>query len=188
MRRRWETSPGRPARSRAAVSQRSVAAHSRSQLNPHSQADPPLALAGTTVRVNGLAAPIFFASPEEVVFVVPDGVADGPAEIVVTNSDGFSSKASVVIASSAPGIFTVKGDGEGEGDHSRCRHTNRRPLRSLQRPPSASRSSPPASPTHRTFRLLSTAKRSKSKQSQAAACAVWMRFISWCRLSCGAQA
>ena len=76
--------------------------------------DPPLALAGTTVKVNGIAAPIFFASPEEVVFVVPDGVAVGPAQVVATNADGFSSQSSVVIADAAPGIFTVKGAGEGE--------------------------------------------------------------------------
>ena len=76
--------------------------------------DPPLELAGTTVRVNGRAAPIFFVSPGEVVFVVPDELANGPAEVVATNSDGFSSKAEIVIAPAAPGIFTVTGDGKGE--------------------------------------------------------------------------
>lgn len=77
-------------------------------------ADPPSALAGTTVTVNGRAARIFFASPREVIFVVPEGLPPGPAEIVVTNSDGFSSKAETVIANSAPGIFTTTGDGTGE--------------------------------------------------------------------------
>ncbi|HEX5888683.1 MAG TPA: lamin tail domain-containing protein, partial [Pyrinomonadaceae bacterium] len=77
-------------------------------------ANPPSALAGTTVKVNGQAARIFYASPEEVVFIVPEALAEGPAEVLVTNADGFSSKAEAVIVSGAPGIFTVRGDGTGE--------------------------------------------------------------------------
>jgi uncharacterized protein (TIGR03437 family) len=77
-------------------------------------ADPPAAVAGTTVKVNGQAARIFYASPEEVVVVVPEGLAVGPAEIVVTNSDGFSAKAEARIAVGAPGLFTVNGEGFGE--------------------------------------------------------------------------
>ena len=76
--------------------------------------DLPIELAGTTVKVNGQATRIFYVSPEEVVFVVPDGLADGPAEFVVTNRDGFSSKAEGTIASTVPGVFTVPGDGEGD--------------------------------------------------------------------------
>jgi uncharacterized protein (TIGR03437 family) len=76
--------------------------------------EPPLAVAGTKIKVNGQAGRIFYASPEEVVFAVPSGLAIGPAEIVVTNSDGFSSKAEAVISAAAPGIFTIEGDGRGE--------------------------------------------------------------------------
>jgi uncharacterized protein (TIGR03437 family) len=76
-------------------------------------ADLPFELAGTTVKVNGQAARIFYVSPEEVVLLVPDGLADGPAEFVVTNRDGFSSKAEATIASTAPGIFTAS-DGDDE--------------------------------------------------------------------------
>ena len=76
--------------------------------------DLPITIAGTTVKVNGQSALMFYASPEEVVFVVPDGLADGPAEFVVTNRDGFSSRANATIAATAPGIFTVAGDGEGD--------------------------------------------------------------------------
>src|SRR5688572_21610182 len=61
--------------------------------------DPPFKVAGTTVTVNGQAARIFYASPNEVIFVMPDGVAVGPAEIVVANADGFASKAEALIAS-----------------------------------------------------------------------------------------
>ena len=76
--------------------------------------EPPLAVAGTKIKVNGLAARIFYASPEEVVFAVPTGLSNGPAEFVVTNADGFSSKAEAVISAAAPGIFTIEGDGRGE--------------------------------------------------------------------------
>jgi uncharacterized protein (TIGR03437 family) len=76
--------------------------------------DPPFAVAGMSVRVNGEPARIFYASPAEVVFVVPNGVSNGPAQVVVTNSDGFSSKAETRIVTAAPGVFTVGGDGRGE--------------------------------------------------------------------------
>lgn len=76
--------------------------------------NPPSALAGTTVKVNGQPARIFFASPEEIICIVPEALSDGPAEFVVTNADGFSSKAEAVIATGAPGIFTAKTDGTGE--------------------------------------------------------------------------
>lgn len=76
--------------------------------------EPPFTVAGTQVKVNGQDARVFYASPEEVVFVVPDGIANGRAEFVVTNADGFSSKAEAVVSTSAPGIFTALGDGRGE--------------------------------------------------------------------------
>ena len=74
----------------------------------------PFALAGTTVTVNGDQARLFYVSPGEVVFVVPDGLQNGPAEFLVTNADGLSSKAEAVITTSAPGVFTVTADGRGE--------------------------------------------------------------------------
>ncbi|HEX5833576.1 MAG TPA: lamin tail domain-containing protein, partial [Pyrinomonadaceae bacterium] len=77
-------------------------------------ANPPAALAGTTVKVNGQAARIFYASPDEVIFVVPEGLAAGPAEVIVSNSDSFTAKATALIAGGAPGIFTGNGDGAGE--------------------------------------------------------------------------
>lgn len=76
--------------------------------------DPPFAVAGTTLKVNGQAARIFYVSPDEVVFVVPDTLASGPADFIVTNTDGFSSKAVADISSGAPGVFTSAGDGRGD--------------------------------------------------------------------------
>src|SRR6185295_6190858 len=57
----------------------------------------PLAIRGTTVQVNGQLARLFYASPEEVVFLVPSNAPEGPAEVVVTNAEGFPSKAMVTI-------------------------------------------------------------------------------------------
>ena len=68
---------------------------------------------GTTVSVNGRPADIFYAAPDEVVFVVPE-LPNGPAEFLVTNGDGLSSKAEAIISAAAPGVFTVTGDGRGE--------------------------------------------------------------------------
>lgn len=73
--------------------------------------NPPFTLAGTTVNVNGQPARMFYASPDEVVFVVPEGVATGLGEVVVTNADGFPSKAEVPIANVAPRVFTNNGEG-----------------------------------------------------------------------------
>jgi uncharacterized protein (TIGR03437 family) len=73
----------------------------------------PFALAGTTVTVNGQPARIFYVSANEVVFVVPSGLASGPAQFQVTNREGLSSKAEAIISAAAPGVFTVSG-GRGE--------------------------------------------------------------------------
>ncbi len=74
----------------------------------------PFTVAGTTVSVNNQLARIFYVSPEEVVFVVPSGLASGPAQFLVTNSEGLASMAETNIAPTAPGIFTLSGDGRGE--------------------------------------------------------------------------
>jgi uncharacterized protein (TIGR03437 family) len=62
------------------------------------------------VTVNGQAAQIFYASPGEVVFVVPSGLSAGPAEFLVTNADGLQSKAEAVISLTAPGVFNNAGE------------------------------------------------------------------------------
>ena len=66
---------------------------------------------GSTVTVNGQAAQIFYASPEEVVFVVPSGLVAGSAEFLVTNADGLQSKAEAIISPSGPGVFNNAGEG-----------------------------------------------------------------------------
>lgn len=67
-----------------------------------------------TVKVNDRSAQIIYASAEEVIIVVPDELASGPAEFLVTNAEGLSSRAEAIISSAAPGVFTVTGDGRGD--------------------------------------------------------------------------
>lgn len=64
---------------------------------------------GTSVTVNGQAAQVFYASPSEVVFVVPSGLVAGSAEFLVTNADGLQSKAEAIISPTAPGVFNNSG-------------------------------------------------------------------------------
>ncbi len=75
----------------------------------------PRSLAGTTVTVAGRVAQLLFVSPTQINFVVPPETSAGPTEVIVTNADGFRSVASIQIAPVAPGLFTMTGDGRGEG-------------------------------------------------------------------------
>lgn len=70
---------------------------------------------GATVKVNGDEAKVLHVSTKEVVFVIPDDVVIGPAEIEVTDSEEVVASAEITIAAVAPGIFTVNGNGQGEG-------------------------------------------------------------------------
>ncbi|HEX3282321.1 MAG TPA: lamin tail domain-containing protein [Pyrinomonadaceae bacterium] len=70
---------------------------------------------GMTVTVNGRTAQIFFVSPTQINFHVPEATEIGTAEVVITNPDGFPSKASVTTFRAAPGLFTLSGDGLGDG-------------------------------------------------------------------------
>jgi uncharacterized protein (TIGR03437 family) len=67
-----------------------------------------------TVKVNGRSAQIIYASAQEVVVVVPDELASGPAEFLLTNAEGLSSRAEAMISGAAPGVFTVTADGRGD--------------------------------------------------------------------------
>ena len=66
------------------------------------------------MTVNGQAARIFYVSAGEVVFVVPSGLAEGPAQFLVTNGDGLQSQAEGIISNAAPGVFTAAANGSGE--------------------------------------------------------------------------
>ncbi|HEX7772477.1 MAG TPA: lamin tail domain-containing protein, partial [Pyrinomonadaceae bacterium] len=67
-----------------------------------------------TVEVNGRSAQIIHASAAEVVIVVPGELTSGPAEFLVTNAEGLSSRAEAIISDAAPGVFTITGDVRGD--------------------------------------------------------------------------
>jgi uncharacterized protein (TIGR03437 family) len=67
----------------------------------------PTTLGGAQVLVNGVAAPLIYASPSQINFQVPCEVPlNGAVGIYVTNSSGMSSAQAATIAPYAPGVFT----------------------------------------------------------------------------------
>lgn len=70
----------------------------------------PTNLAGTSVTVNGIPAPLFYVSPGQINLQFPVG---GP--VVVTTAAGASDPVVVMGVDDAPGIFTQSGGGCGPG-------------------------------------------------------------------------
>jgi len=67
-------------------------------------------LGDVSVTINGTAAPVQFASPNQINVQVPWGVQAGDgAPVVVTNSAGSSSAAPVNVAAAAPAIYNIGG-------------------------------------------------------------------------------
>jgi len=72
----------------------------------------PTSLAGLTIAVEDSAgvsrpAPLFFASPTQVNFLIPSGTAPGPAALTVSGAAPFRSE--ILIRPIAPGLFGVNG-------------------------------------------------------------------------------
>ena len=78
----------------------------------------PTNLAGTTVRVIDSrnvqhAAQIFFVSPGQINYLIPEQAAMGTAQIIVTNANGSVSRGELQLVASSPAIFTVSYTGRG---------------------------------------------------------------------------
>jgi uncharacterized protein (TIGR03437 family) len=76
------------------------------------------AIGDVSVKINGVSAPLFFVSPGQINVqvpwnVLPDGVDNGIASVVVTRGQASSVSQSVQIAPVSPAIFTVVSDGIG---------------------------------------------------------------------------
>ncbi len=71
-------------------------------------------LAGTTVSVSGIAAPVYYASATQVNAIVPYGTTGTTANITVSYQGGVSSAFAVPVAPSSPGIFTYNSTGAGQ--------------------------------------------------------------------------
>jgi uncharacterized protein (TIGR03437 family) len=76
----------------------------------------PYIVEGSTLNVedstgNVVAAPIYYVSGDQINFVVPAGMASGPATVMVTTRDGTISQASTIIAPVSPAMFQLNAGG-----------------------------------------------------------------------------
>lgn len=80
--------------------------------------DFPTSLGGVSLRITDSAsvdrqAQLYFVSPGEINFVMPAGMASGPAQVTVLRNGQALASGSVKIAPVAPGIFTANSSGQG---------------------------------------------------------------------------
>ena len=78
----------------------------------------PASLAGTTVTVKdttGTEHPglLFFVSPTQINLLIPAQTAIGPATLIVTTAEGYSSSAAIQVEAVAPGLFAANSNGQG---------------------------------------------------------------------------
>jgi uncharacterized protein (TIGR03437 family) len=71
-------------------------------------------LAGTSLTVNGIPAPLIYTSATQVAAIVPYGITDSIAQIIATYQGQVSGALSVAVAASAPAIFTADSSGMGQ--------------------------------------------------------------------------
>jgi uncharacterized protein (TIGR03437 family) len=76
----------------------------------------PTMLGGIAVKIGGKSAPLFFVSPSQINLQVPNGVGPGSVSIEVLGVGSSSplSTGTVLIAESAPGVFTIDSSGRGQ--------------------------------------------------------------------------
>jgi uncharacterized protein (TIGR03437 family) len=76
----------------------------------------PTTLAGTTVQVNGQTAELYYVSPGQINFLVPDGTQFGSLSVVITNvASGATQSSTVQVQNTAAGIFSSNSSGTGPG-------------------------------------------------------------------------
>ena len=72
----------------------------------------PAALAGLSVKVNGIAAPFYYVSPNQLNVQLPPSTQPGTARMIVSAGGADSTPVGFTVAAAAPGIFA---DGENHG-------------------------------------------------------------------------
>lgn len=76
----------------------------------------PAVLGGVSVRVNGIAAPLSFVSPQQINFVLPwEALLEDRAAVMVTVGRAPCGAEMLDLAKSVPGIFTINQTGSGQG-------------------------------------------------------------------------
>jgi uncharacterized protein (TIGR03437 family) len=81
----------------------------------------PTILGGTSVSINGIAAPLYYVSPNQIDAQVPSSLAFSyggytTASVVVTTAVGSSTPAAVSILDEGPGVFTTDESGCGQAE------------------------------------------------------------------------
>ncbi|MEZ5357134.1 MAG: hypothetical protein R2762_31225 [Bryobacteraceae bacterium] len=71
----------------------------------------PAELGGVRVLLNGAAAPLLFASSQQVNFLVPWELAPGAVSIQVDNNGSLSNPARATVGSTSPAVFSMAGPG-----------------------------------------------------------------------------
>lgn len=66
-----------------------------------------------SVKINGKATPMFYASTTQTSVQLPWGISDGTANIVVTRNGTASASQQLQVGQFSPGIFTTTQDGQG---------------------------------------------------------------------------
>jgi uncharacterized protein (TIGR03437 family) len=74
----------------------------------------PKELAGTSIRVNGVAAQLLFVSATQINFIVPPEIEPGAATLIVSNPTGNYAVSSAQIVMTAPALFTTTATGQGD--------------------------------------------------------------------------
>lgn len=75
--------------------------------------NPPFELGGIRVKVAGLAARILYISPNQINFIVPEGIEPSTNVQARITSGSRTFNARITITNAAPGLFTQTGDGKG---------------------------------------------------------------------------
>jgi uncharacterized protein (TIGR03437 family) len=74
----------------------------------------PTEWAGTTVYIDGIAAPLLYTWTSQVAVVVPYGVTTGSGGVTVQYQGQIPVQLPVTVAATAPGVFTADGSGKGQ--------------------------------------------------------------------------
>lgn len=73
----------------------------------------PTTLDGTSVLVNGVAAPLFFVSPGQINYLIPTATANGTATITVQRNGVDTAQGTATIDTVAPALFSANASGQG---------------------------------------------------------------------------
>ncbi|MGA3235026.1 MAG: hypothetical protein ABSG03_01885 [Bryobacteraceae bacterium] len=71
-------------------------------------------LAGTSVYVDGVPAPVLYASPNQVSAIVPFSLSGSTAQVFVLNQNQSTAPVAVNVAPSATAVFTANSSGQGQ--------------------------------------------------------------------------